>query len=336
MSKQTYNYQEIMGYLLGSLSETETERLDELSMTDDEVADAVSAAENDLIDAYVQGELTGASLEKFQSHYLASPLRREKVKFAEAFKHFADKNVSSLAAEAGTKAAPTTFTKRGFSFWSFLTAPRAPSQWGFAAASLMLLIIAGLIIYQNIRLRQQVSQTQSMQAALEQKQQQLQREGESQRLAVHKAEQELARLRAERDLLEKELGQRAAEQAKQNQALRPGGIIASFVLSPQLRGVGQIPVVSFAADTDNVAMRLNLEPTEYLTYKAELINQSNNQTLWRSRQLKARATVDGKALNVRFRASLLRPQAYLFRVKGVSANGASEVVGDYPFRVVKN
>ncbi|MFN2493080.1 MAG: hypothetical protein ABR501_09385, partial [Pyrinomonadaceae bacterium] len=79
MSKQAYDDQTVTQYLLGSLPEAEAERFDELSFTDDEFADALMAAEKDLVDAYVQGELTGAELEQFKSHYLASPLRREQV-----------------------------------------------------------------------------------------------------------------------------------------------------------------------------------------------------------------------------------------------------------------
>ena len=91
MSKPTYNNQTITEYLLGSLPEAETERFDELSITDDEFAETLKAAEKDLVDAYVQGELIGAELEQFKFHYLASPLRREKVQFAQAFQVLAEK-----------------------------------------------------------------------------------------------------------------------------------------------------------------------------------------------------------------------------------------------------
>ena len=77
-------------YLLGTLPEAETERFDALSVADPEFANELTAIEKNLVDAYVEGELTGPTLERFESHYLASPLRREKVEFARAFHNFAD------------------------------------------------------------------------------------------------------------------------------------------------------------------------------------------------------------------------------------------------------
>ena len=76
MSKQLYDDKTIAQYLLGSLSETEAERFDKLSVTDDQFADALRIAEKDLVDAYVQGELTGQDLDRFETYYLSSPLRR--------------------------------------------------------------------------------------------------------------------------------------------------------------------------------------------------------------------------------------------------------------------
>lgn len=92
MNEKTYNNQVITAYLLGSLPEAETERFDELSFTDDRFADDLKTTENDLIDAYVQGELKNPMLEKFESYYLVSPVRREKVKFAQTFQIFAEKS----------------------------------------------------------------------------------------------------------------------------------------------------------------------------------------------------------------------------------------------------
>src|SRR5688572_18920006 len=103
MSKKTYTSEVIMSYLLGSLPEDEAERFDELSFTDDEFAESLQAAEKDLIDAYVQDELKDAELERFKSYYLASPVRREKVKFAQAFQVFAEKSGADANAEIGEK-----------------------------------------------------------------------------------------------------------------------------------------------------------------------------------------------------------------------------------------
>lgn len=348
MNKQADNKQALSQYLLGSLPEAEAERLDELSFTDDAFADALQAAEKDLVDAYVQGELTGAALEQFKSYYLASPLRSEKVKFAQAFQVFAEKNVAAQAAEVGTENSDQAATRwKGLGFFSALSVlvvPRPALQWSFAAAALALLIAGGWLAFENVRLHQQVSQTQARRDALGQREQELQKELKEQRAAKATTQQELARVREERERLEQELKkeqaqqQRLAEQraAKQQPPLSPGGVsIVSLVLTPQMRGVGQIPTVSVPAETDYIAMQLQLEPSVYPAYQVSLLKQSGNQIIWRSRQLKARATGDGQTLSISFRAGLLKPQVYILRVTGVSAGGVSEIVADYPFRVVK-
>src|SRR5438270_1600957 len=147
-----YKHETITQYLLGALHEAETERFDELSFSDDEFADSLKAAEKDLVDAYVQGDLTGADLERFRSHYLASPLRREKVGFAQAFQVFGERESASLRAEGSTNLA----TKRGwFAALSAFIAPRPVLQWGLAAAGLALLVVGGWLAIDNLGMRQQ-------------------------------------------------------------------------------------------------------------------------------------------------------------------------------------
>ena len=342
MSKQIENNEAITQYLLGSLPEAETEAFDELSLTDDEFADALRAAEKDLIDAYVQGELAGAELEQFKSYYLASPIRREKVKFAQGFQVFADKEpgAQALGVQAETPA------KRKGAWWfsalGVFTTPRPALQWGAAFAVLALLMAGSWLVFENKRLRRQVSHTESRRDALVEREKELQKELEGQRTARATTEQELARVREERERLEEELKreqQRVVEQqriTRQQQPASPGGVsVASFILTPQMRGAGQMQTISIPSQTGNVAMQLQLEPNDYAAYSVSLLDQSGNQTLWRSGTLRAMSAGDSKTLGISFRAGLLKPGVYTLRVYGVPANGATEIISDYPFRVVR-
>ena len=343
MSKQIDNNEAITQYLLGSLPAAETEAFDELSLTDDEFADALRAAEKDLVDAYVQGELTGPALEQFKSYYLASPIRREKVEFAQGFQVFTEKELASQAAGDQTE---TPAKRKGAGWFSALgvfTTPRLALQWGTAFALLALLVAGSWLVFENKRLRQQISHTESRRDALVEREKELQQELEGQRTARATTEQELARVREERARLEQELTkeqQRVVEQqrtARQQQPSGPpgGGSIASFILTPQMRGAGQIQTISIPAEADYVAMQLQLEPNDYAAYRVALLNQSGNQTLWRSGTLKARTAGVSKTLDVSFRASLLKPQAYVLRVNGIKTTGESEILSDYAFKIVE-
>jgi hypothetical protein len=144
MSDQRYNEQEIIEYLLGSASETDTERFDGLSVTDRDFAAQLDATENDLVDAYIQGELTGAALERLETHYLASPLRRDKVEFARTFQTFARQQ----PLQSGGALSSELPTRRGalaeFFFRSGVPhEERSVLPWGLVAAALVLLTFAG-------------------------------------------------------------------------------------------------------------------------------------------------------------------------------------------------
>src|ERR1700720_1221919 len=100
--KQVYDDQLLIRYLLGTLPEQETERLDELSIVGDDFACRLSEVENDLVDAYVSGQLSGETLERFQSSYLSSAARREKVRFAEALLARENRAASAPAGNTAT------------------------------------------------------------------------------------------------------------------------------------------------------------------------------------------------------------------------------------------
>jgi hypothetical protein len=334
MSEHTYNDQVVTDYLLGALPETEVRDLDELSFTDDKFADALKVAEKDLVDAYVQGELTGAALERFKSYYLASPLRLEKVQFAQAFQLFGERSVAAQAAQVQEQRAPKHKGPGWFSSLHLFTTSRF--AWGTAFAALILTVAAVFLVVQNIRLRQEISQAQTRRDALEQREQELQKQLNDQRTTSSAIEQEIARVREERQRLEAELNNRNQQQSSAKEQPSPAGqpSIVSFVLAPQMRGVSQIRTVSIPAGARRVAMKLELEPNDYSAYSVVLLDASH-RTVWRSGKVKPSGSGESKSLNVTFPAALLDAQSYVLQVSGVSAGGASEALSDFPFKVVK-
>ncbi len=134
--KPTYDDRVLTQYLLGALPEADTERLDELSISDDEIAARLRTAENDLVDAHACGELEGDALERFRTHYLSSPRRREKARFAEAFRAF--------AGQTGIPARPQP--------------ARAWPPW-LAAAACLAIAASGYLAFENYRLGRDLSRS---------------------------------------------------------------------------------------------------------------------------------------------------------------------------------
>jgi hypothetical protein len=310
MSQQLYDGKTITEYLLGTLPEADTARLDELSFTDDDFSDALNAAEKDLIDAYVQGELSGRVLERFESYFLASSLRREAVQFAQTLQEFGEKQHAVQPSAPETKEVLPK-TKSAFSTLPVFFNPTL--QWGLAFAGSALLIAVALLLFENVRLRQQVLRLQTNSTSLQQRELQLQNELQAQR--------------AERARLEEEL------KSSGTPLLSTAAAIASFVLTPQVRGTGQVTTVTIPAGTPRVTMRLPLEPNDFATYRVALIDLLTNNTVWQSTTLRAVGSENSKYLSVSFSAALLRPQNYILRVTGVSPTGVAGVLSDYVFRV---
>jgi hypothetical protein len=75
----------IRRYLLGELTEADQAAFEQELLIDRGKFDLVWAVENELVDSYVCGEMPRAARERFECHYLASPLHRERVAIAELF-----------------------------------------------------------------------------------------------------------------------------------------------------------------------------------------------------------------------------------------------------------
>jgi hypothetical protein len=321
--EQTYNDQIIAEYLLGSLSEEETERLDEMSFTDDEFAERLRAVENDLVDAYARGELSGSKLERFQSFYLASPTRREKVRFAEAFQMTASQSIV-VDERDRQRALPDRSVKESGRWRRFFAMPSL--QWGLAAAALMLLAAGGWLVFENLRMRERINQAQSERAALAERERELQAEIAEKQSAASEREEELASLRERLNRLEE------SAREKQPPSLPEQLDIAPFTLAPQSRGAGQIQALSIPRDADYVALQLALESGDHLFYRAELKSLSDGKVIWRSGRLKARTRNEGRALVVTLRSALLRSQRYILELR---ADGSAEAVASYPFSIIR-
>lgn len=317
MHKQIYKDQLIIDYLLGSLSEEETERLDELSFTDDEFAGRLQAVEDDLVDAYARGELAGQTLERFDSHYMSSPVRREKVRFAQT--------LQTAAVRVARQRDQQRFVERK-------TEPRglrrfffAPAlQWGMAAAVLLMVVGGVWLARENLRLREQVNQAESERRAIEQRDEQLQNEIAGQRQSASEKGKEIENLRSQIARLEKQPSPSIDEID-----------IVPFTLAPPSRDISRIPTLTIPSRADYVTLQLELESGDYAFYRAELKSLSDDKTLWRSGRLRARGGEEKRSIVVTLRPAQLKSQRYILTVSGIAAGGASEAVAGYTFSVIK-
>ncbi|HSE30204.1 MAG TPA: hypothetical protein VLA93_01375 [Pyrinomonadaceae bacterium] len=308
MKERSYNRQLLKDYLFSALSAEETERLDGLSFTDDRFVQELRAVEDDLVDAYVREELEARLRTQFETRYLSSPLRQEKVAFAKALHHYELEDQKPVAQRRDQPWALRTFFPR------FLT--NRGWQWTFAAVLLVLIGLSGWLIFQKRRVNQ-VPQNELAR-----------NDAEKDRLASPNPSHEL------QPQLTKPSAETNSEEKKKPE---PGAAveIASITLAPQVRSETAVPAVSVKSATGYVAVRLDLEPNEYSTYRVELLRQSTREVLWRANNLSSRKHDGDQTVNVRLPAGLLGSESYVLRVSGLSKTGGSELISDYRFRVVK-
>lgn len=338
MNERSYHNQEIVEYLLGSLPAAETERFDELIFTDDEFAGALDDAENELLDRYARGELEGEALAKFKSYYFASPLRREKASFAEAFQIYgkqddAKKVENSLSADAKLKE-----TRGGlFSFLKFSKNQNLPLRLGFAFAALLLMIAGGFLFLKNRADVETAKQAAPSNVQTEQPKQIEEKESANAKneiAAANSVSESAAPLPANESPQKKSNARpmRTPEPEKQIAPLKT--IVAAFVLSPSLRGDASVKSLSISSQTTEINMKLELETDDFPVFLVALTDETGNVNLWHSGKVNAAGKGENKFLNVRFPAKLLKSKIYSLEVSGVSFEGKTEIIGNYPFRAV--
>ena len=335
MKEQSYDIQSVRRHLLGSLSDAETERYDELSFSDNDFNDIVGSIEHDLVDAYVNGELAGNELERFRAYYLASPRRRMKVDFAKEFRIFAARE------NAVQSINETEERKRGI--FDLFTAPVL--QWGFAAATVALAVVSALFWIQNSQLQQQISGVAYNANLSLTKQQELEKQIAGLKESANTSDQQLSETNADRDRLQRELDEARAEaRAAVNRpetTPRPSTsgpaptTVASFVLMPSLRGSGQLQPIQVPKNASRVVMQLRLEPNDFNSYSAVLRDPDTGKTLWRSGRLRTVRQGDSASTSVSIPANLLTSKVYTISLSGLVGSGPPESFSDYTFQVMR-
>jgi CHAT domain-containing protein/tetratricopeptide (TPR) repeat protein len=88
MARSLTDEDRLVQYLLGVMPEEERAELEELYLRDDDVDQEIQAVERELIDSYLEGSLTGEERDRFESFFLCSPGRTEKLRFARALRTY--------------------------------------------------------------------------------------------------------------------------------------------------------------------------------------------------------------------------------------------------------
>ncbi len=129
----------LISYLLGELGGEERASLEQEYFRDDGQFEYLRAMEDELIDRYLRGELSAREHRRFETHFLASPLRRERVRSAKAL-------LEAIAL--------TAIKSRQSNFWEIHWKPLA---WSFSCLLLVLLTSLTWLIWRNVSLQHELA-----------------------------------------------------------------------------------------------------------------------------------------------------------------------------------
>lgn len=83
-------------------------------------------------------------------------------------------------------------------------------------------------------------------------------------------------------------------------------------------------------------MQVELEPDDFPSYKAVLLNQPDRKPVgWKRERLKSKNLGESRVIEVLIPGTLLKSQAYLLVLTGISERGVAEGERGYPFRIVR-
>lgn len=120
-------------YLLGRLKPEQQEQVEEGLLTDDAVYDALQLAEDDLIEEYVDKELSPEEAQSFESHFLITPERLQRVEFLKALSTYSRSRFAAPPVPAPRPAALPSASQRNW--------------WPVAIAAILLVVVLGGVYF---------------------------------------------------------------------------------------------------------------------------------------------------------------------------------------------
>lgn len=318
--------QQLVRYLLELVPERDRERFDEASIADDDFAARLRMAEDDLVDSYVTGALTGELRARLESHYLASPTRRDRVRFAGGFLRSVERVSAPDADSAPLR--PVVRAAEAASLPDAARVVRMPTRvaWSrpmvqLAAVAALAIVAFGGLLLQTVRMRDGLSVAQTASVASDRRVRDLEQQLTDARAANAEISNELERVR----------GSMTAQPQPGQTDAGGAGLLAALVLLPQTRSIGTIPSLAIPDRAARARLELELEANDFTAYRAALKDPASNQTVWQSAWLTATTRDGTSVVALVLPAQVLKPQHYSIALMGRKNGGDAEVVGSYAF-----
>ena len=310
----------IKQYLLGELTEEGQQQIEERLLRDGDYFEHLQLCEDELVDEYVRGGLPPDEQRRFDNHFLSTPERHEKLRFARALRRYVS---------AAVEAEPATTAQRTrLQFLSASLRGRHPVM-AYSLAAALLLVLGGTVIFRNWQLQNQLAQIRSQQSAGLRSERELQRQLQEQRAGYMELVKELQHEKDQRAMLERNVSPSIPSNPDQ---LAP---VISLVLTPGLlRGEETTKKALVPSGTTLIRLELHFPANDYKSWRATLHNAEGAE-LSRQSLLKARSRGGGSIVVMELPADDIPGGDYYVKLSGTAGSVEFEDIGKYYFRVVK-
>lgn len=313
MKERCDQEQPLVDYLLGKLSPEEEHRFAERYFVDDQLFDHLQQVESELLDRYVRGGLGPEERAGFEQYLANHPEGKYKVALATS--------LMQLSASERAHSESVLEREAPISWWASLSMSlenqNRVMRWALAASLVIILILAGYIVYQRRQVLQARNETKDTRAA-----------EEALRQKVVEQEAEIARSKAN------EGKEQRIPQPEQAGPLNPSQspheprtqhTVAFMLFNLPLRGSAETETLQLMPETKVASVTIILDGSErYLRYRVTAQSMSG-ATVMPSREVST-SSVGGRRI-LRFTMKPMRLTETTYYLYVTAMNEGQEVPG---------
>jgi len=306
-------------YLLGTLGDAERQTLEDEMTSNEAEFSRLLEIEDELVQDYADGRLSPEEAQRFDSAFLATPERRNKLRFAQAFRTFVNRDQSDVS-HRSPRRRPAERPR-------LLDWFRVPLPALAAAFSLLLAASLFWSVIQLREVRSELARSRQAQTDLASREAEVRKELDVQRGDALRLSRELERLQSDRSALEKKLADLQIRSATPT--------LAAFLLSPGLlRSESRTNLIRLPSGDSLVVLFLDIGLDDYRSYQA-VVSTADGAELVTQNRLAAGPFEKTVAVKLTLPGTVLSEGDYLVKLTGTGAHGEAKPLLNYAFRVIR-
>ena len=320
-----HNESEFRRFLLGEMEENERAEFEGKFILDEEVFENLRVAEDELIEDYVRGTLSAAEKSSFETNFLTTQKRRERVEFTrQMLSKFKKIGVVAEVKKTASVAENPSF------FESVLAIFKQPKFALGTAFTILLLIFGGWFLLKNPNQPIDIAQntpTPTPQISVTPTPKVPENKNVENINSTVNTNNKNVELNNQHPKVESNANKKT-ENTNQEKPIQQSSVVTLALFAGGVRGGGKSYELNLPKNSSGANLQLNLESQDYKTYRAEIVDQNGN-VVYRSGKLLANKA----KVNAFVPAQSLKRGDYIIKLYGKNAKNEDESAADFQFRV---